>query len=215
MYNSEHGQDRYLNEKIFKNMRDGVFVEFGAIDGLITSNSLFFERELGWTGLCIEPIPEMYEKLKQNRKCICEQYAIAEAEGKEEFMENKDCVGWSGLHRTIENEHWERISKQAPTVDIITVPTTTIGTLLEKHKLYKIDYMTIDTEGNEFEIIKGFNFSQFEVAVFDIENNFGNNRVKRIMSRAGYRLQTVLGPNEIYVKRNWPFGKSIKTVDTL
>ena len=49
-YHSEHGQDKWLNENIFKNKKYGIFVEVGAIDGLITSNSLFFERDLGWTG---------------------------------------------------------------------------------------------------------------------------------------------------------------------
>jgi hypothetical protein len=57
LYHSEHGQDRWLNENIFKGRRNGVFVEFGALDGIYTSNSLFFERELGWTGVLIEADP--------------------------------------------------------------------------------------------------------------------------------------------------------------
>ena len=53
-YHSQLSQDRWVNT-ILGGKRDGFFVELGASDGVFMSNSLFFERELGWKGICIEP----------------------------------------------------------------------------------------------------------------------------------------------------------------
>src|SRR5579872_7214202 len=72
---SRAGQDQFLFDHFFRGRRDGVFVDVGASDGEKFSNSLFFERFLGWSGLCIEPTPAVYAKLAAQRKCRCEQLA--------------------------------------------------------------------------------------------------------------------------------------------
>lgn len=71
MYHNQVEQDKILNKMFFKNKKYGMFLDIGAHDGLTGSNSCFFERELQWTGICIEPIPEIYEQLCKNRKCKC------------------------------------------------------------------------------------------------------------------------------------------------
>ena len=57
---SQLGQDRYLLENFFRGKRGGVFVDIGAYDGQTFSNTLFFERSMAWTGLCIEPLPSAF-----------------------------------------------------------------------------------------------------------------------------------------------------------
>ncbi len=52
---SQAGQDQFLFEHFFRGKRNGVFVEVGAFDGEQFSNTLFFERVMGWKGLCVEP----------------------------------------------------------------------------------------------------------------------------------------------------------------
>ena len=54
---SQTGQDRLLFEHFFRGKRNGVFVDVGAYDGTTFSNTLFFERSMGWSGLCVEPLP--------------------------------------------------------------------------------------------------------------------------------------------------------------
>ena len=68
--------DQFLFENFFRGQRDGVFVDVGARDGRQQSNSLFFERFLGWQGLCIEPRPENFAQLVAQRRCICEQVRV-------------------------------------------------------------------------------------------------------------------------------------------
>src|SRR5260221_7249446 len=83
-YYSQCGQDQFLYENFFRTKREGVFVDIGAHDGIFYSNTKFFE-ELGWQGLCIEPIPEVFEQLKKNRKAICIQGCISDQVGKSSF----------------------------------------------------------------------------------------------------------------------------------
>ena len=62
-YHSQVGQDKFINEKVFRGLRNGYFVEIGAFDGVTFSNSYFFEKELGWKGICIEPMKKYYENI--------------------------------------------------------------------------------------------------------------------------------------------------------
>ncbi|HEX4024346.1 MAG TPA: hypothetical protein VHX52_06525 [Steroidobacteraceae bacterium] len=68
--------DQFLFENFFRGRRDGVFVDVGARDGRRLSNSLFFERSLGWRGLCVEPRPDDFSQLVAQRRCICEQARV-------------------------------------------------------------------------------------------------------------------------------------------
>jgi FkbM family methyltransferase len=200
MFHSEHKQDSWLYENVFKDKRNGVFVEFGAIDGIITSNSLFFEQEMGWTGLCIEAIPEMYEKLKQNRKCICENYAISDNDGIVKFMVYPEVIGWSGIKDTIEPQHQERINNRGGEVYYLDIKTCRLNYLLDKHNLTNIDYMSIDVEGNEEKIVKSIDFSKFYIHVLDIENNFNNYDVRFYLKGLGYDYLQRLGVNDIFIR---------------
>jgi hypothetical protein len=78
---SQVGQDRFLFENFFYGHRGGTFVDVGAYDGEKFSNTLFFERHLGWARLCIEPLPSAFAKLTEKRKVICKQVCVSDFEG--------------------------------------------------------------------------------------------------------------------------------------
>ena len=64
--NGQANQPILIDEKIFKNrIRNGFFIEAGAYDGEMLSNTLFFELKQSWTGLLIEPNPDAFELLKE------------------------------------------------------------------------------------------------------------------------------------------------------
>ena len=67
MYYSQVQEDIFLNENIFKNKKNGVYIELGALDGVLYSNTKFFEDSLNWKGILIEPHPEKFKLLQQNR----------------------------------------------------------------------------------------------------------------------------------------------------
>jgi hypothetical protein len=83
---SQCAQDSFLFERFFYGKRGGVFVDIGAYDGQKFSNTLFFERYLGWSGLCVEPQAAAFRKLSSRRACRCEQVCVGDFEGEDEFL---------------------------------------------------------------------------------------------------------------------------------
>jgi len=203
MYHSEHGQDQWLNENIFKGKRDGLFVEFGAIDGIITSNTLFFERELGWKGLLIEANPSEFEKLVVNRGgSVCLNAAIYDKPGVADFTVCGNVTGLSGLSETLGDKNLERIrARHAPEqLRTIRVPCITLNSALDaaKFHLRPIDYMSVDVEGAELPALRSLDFAKYPVDIFDIENNYNTPEVEEFMKSKGYEKIIRLQINDIY-----------------
>lgn len=200
-YFSEYNEDKWLHENIFSNKFDGVFFECGAIDGINGSNTLFFERAMGWTGLCVEANPIHYERLKQNRTCKTDNIAIYDRSGDVEFLAiDGPLTGWGGISDAIESQHYERISKRIPKTNKqkIVVSCITLEDVLNKHDINKIDILSLDIEGAELNVLNVFPFSKFDIDVFVLENNFHNKDLDKIMVNNGYKKLVRLGVTDIW-----------------
>ena len=186
---SQVGQDRFLFESFFRGKRDGVFVEVGAYDGETFSNTLFFEQTMGWTGLLIEPIPSVFERLTARRNAICENTCVSDFEGEAEFVDSDAGIDekmLSGLAQTFDPRHVARVKHVASGVVMRKLPVTRLSKLLEKHQLFHVDYMSIDTEGAELSILKELDFDRFHISVLTIENNYDDPRIAELMISKGY-----------------------------
>ena len=200
---SQLGQEKYLNENFFKNKTNGVFVDIGAHDGITLSNTKFFE-ELGWQGICVEPIPEIFEKLKINRKCICEQYAVTDEDGIGEFLVLK---GWTEMLSGLANEYVQshvnrinaEISERGGSKEIIPINTIKLQTLLDRHNITYIDYLSVDTEGNELKILKSIDFNKTKVFSITVENNYNISDFKDYLIPLGFRYETNLTQDEVFI----------------
>src|SRR5262249_42686029 len=71
------GLDEFLLQAFFSGRRERVFVDIGARDGETHNNTAFFERSMGWRGLCLEPAPDLAAKLKSARRVFCVQADFA------------------------------------------------------------------------------------------------------------------------------------------
>jgi FkbM family methyltransferase len=204
VFNSEHKQDEWLENNYFKGRKDGVFVEFGALDGKLHSNSLFFEQYHNWSGLLIEANPDAFEECRKNRpNAICENLAVGDEYKLVNFEKIEGGLfGWSGVTDYIETQHKDRIKQHIPDKykQTIKVMMSPLNDILEKHGLFKVDYMTMDVEGAEYFILKKFDFDRFNVDVFDIENNFDNYPIEKLMNKNGYKKLTRIDINDIYVR---------------
>ena len=105
-----------MKNQFFPEEKNGVFVEIGAHNGITFSNTYFFEKELGWTGICVEPIPEVFAQLKQNRTCKCIQGCIANsAKDALLFRAASNAIPTemlSGLVRTYEPTQFQTLTAQ-------------------------------------------------------------------------------------------------------
>jgi FkbM family methyltransferase len=197
-FHSQQAQDEFVFSVFFPKTRDGFFVDIGAHDGVSYSNSLFFERELGWRGVCVEPIPEVFEKLKNNRRCACVQACVDEKPGRVRFTK---ITGYgemlSGISEKYDPRHLERIGqtvqREGGRIEEIEVESISPGVLLDAHAIHRIDVLNIDTEGNEWTILKCWPFTRIKPRVILVENNYGDFRNREFLASHGYRLVKTLG----------------------
>ena len=202
---SQVGQDRFLLENFFLGKRGGVFVDVGAYDGEQYSNTLFYERTMGWTGLCVEPLPSAFAKLKATRSAICENVCVADVEGEAEFLEADDMGPlekmFSGLSAHFDPRHLKRLQYTKDRV-VRRVPVTKLATLLDKHSLYRIDYCSIDTEGSEFAILSALDFDRFHISLLTVEDNWGDDRIPKLLTAKGYDVIARIEQDLVFKRRD-------------
>ena len=205
-YTSQCGQDKYVNEHFFKNKKNGFFVDIGAHDGVSLSNTYFFEKELGWSGICVEPHPQRFKELALNRakKTICLPVAVANNTGVMKFLQVDGYPEMlSGLFDFYDPRHIDRVDKEIASrggsSNLIDIPTLPLSSILDKYHVSHIDFMSVDTEGSELEVLKSIDFNVVTIDVIAIENNYGESKVHDYLKIKGYRLAHRAGGDEIYV----------------
>jgi FkbM family methyltransferase len=184
---SQHFQDLFvLLQTNFK--KKGFYVDFGATNGLEKSNTHILEKKYKWTGILVEPAKLWHQELYKNRKTIIDTRCVWK---KSNIFINFNEVNISPELSTIDScgslDGYNKIRrnfKQYP------VKTVSLVDLLHEYKAPKIiDYLSIDTEGSEYEILKSFDFSKFEFRVITCEHNFTKNtkKLRKLLENNGYR----------------------------
>ena len=168
---------------IVGNKFDKTFFEFGATDGIDLSNSYTLERYLNWKGVLSEPSPQWHNKLKENRPNanIISECIWSESNKELNFFESE-----VGVLSSLENfKESDKISMPGNTQarlkngKNIIVKTISLNDAIEKQFNSKSpSYISIDTEGSEYEILKNFNFKKYRPLVFTIEHNFTELQLK-------------------------------------
>lgn len=178
MYKSQFNQDAILNEKFFLNKRNGRYLDVGAHDGVKGSNTYFFEKELGWTGICFEPIKECYETLVAERpNSICINKCAYSSNGKVQFNRVEGYAETlSGIVQNYDERHKTRIDSEINSMGgvqtVIECDAVTITSVCDEYDLHHFDFMSLDVEGGEYDVLKGIDFSKINIDVIVIENNY-------------------------------------------
>lgn len=178
MYNSQDNQDKYLEENIFKGYKNGIFVDVGAHDGISLNNTLYFEKYNNWSGINIEPINQVYNKLVINRpSSININCAVCNNDGDTDFYYNTGYTEMiSGIKDTFDKRHFQRLEREnkqmGSITKIIKVNTKKLETILDENNIKHINYLSIDVEGAEFEVIKSINFNKVYIDIIGFENNY-------------------------------------------
>jgi FkbM family methyltransferase len=201
---SQFQQDRFAYENYLKDKNKGYFVDIGAFDGEIDSNSLFFEN-LGWEGICLEPNPEAFKKLQKIRKCKCLPYAISNKNETTQFFQIKEGgpAVLSGLVNEFSQQAIARINENLDETtqefDYIDVECKTFDSIVD---VYNIDFLSLDTEGNELKILQSIDFSKYNIDVITVENNDYDDKFINFLTNKNYNFVTRLGCDEFYKKNN-------------
>lgn len=203
------------------NKRNGFFIEAGAFDGEIKSNTLYFEIRYNWTGLLVEPNPILASMLvKKQRNAWILPYCLSvieapvvvefdaagnlggiinvEKNGKRKFPGNMAKPGWLG-------PIWRK------TIQVQCFPLYSVLAALD---FPKIDYFSLDIEGAEFQVLKTipFHLQELKIMLMGIETvhagkifNGTEEDIKGLMTSNNYKFiaQTRLDTFYLKQKRNW------------
>ena len=181
---------------------DYYFVEVGAFHSRELSQTWMLEK-LGWSGLLIEPIPENAEELRRNRpRSVIHQVALTAPEkaGTVKLHIAGAAGSQSGL---IRNQQDAVRTYQGE----ITVRATTFSSILEADPPARLDFVSIDTEGNELDVLRGFDFSRYRPRLILIEYVILDLQLHRFLLSKGYRLFRRTQWNNWYVPHDcsrWP-----------
>lgn len=169
--------------------RNGFFVEFGVCDGLYLSNTVLLEKQYDWQGIIAEPNKSHHESLIKNRSCNIDFKAVFGVSHQYvEFREIENHKDLSGIVETFVNDnHVKTREKEHKTYNVETISLTDL--LRTYNAPTHIDFISIDTEGSEFDILSNFEFKDYDVDIFTVEHNFierNRTRIKTLFDNNNY-----------------------------
>jgi FkbM family methyltransferase len=204
---SQLRQDLFvLSELSFK--QNGFFVEFGATNGVELSNTHLMETKFNWNGILAEPAKIWHSSLKSNRSAAIETDCVWRATGETLLFNEVNDGNYKGELSTIDsfsNTDNFRAARELES-NKYEVNTISLEDMLKKHNAPKqIDYLSIDTEGSEFEILNSFDFNKYDIKVITCEHNYTvmRGKIYALLSKNGYerKLSEYSQFDDWYVKR--------------
>ena len=147
---------------------------------MIFSNTHLLEKQFGWTGILIDPIPSHYESMKQNRNCKLIHGAITAKHQESVLIEELPA---SDLSRFVNKR---KIFKKVHEVKALTLQEVIDNNLTSN----EIDFLSIDIEGEDIEILKSLDLSRYKIKAICVEHNFreGSDEIIDFMHKNGYDL---------------------------
>ena len=170
--------DRKLEE--YLTHRNGFFIEVGANNGFSQSNTYYFERFRGWTGILIEGIPELYHQCVLERpKSRVFNCALVSDDFPEPYVTMKYANLMSIVKGALKSEDADEnhvrkgseIQKNVVPYEV-EVPARTLTSILDECKVKEIDFLSLDVEGFELNVLQGLDFNKYKPKYMLIEARF-------------------------------------------
>lgn len=198
---SQFWQDLFVLAQLDRK-RNGYFVDFGATDGVHLSNTYLLEREYGWTGIVAEPARCWHGPLQANRTCHVETDCVWKQSGQSLAFNETSAAVFSTLSDFSATDLHAARRKNGTVYDVKTI---SLLDLLQKYNAPRMmDYLSIDTEGSEYEILSHFDFDRYSFRVITCEHNYTSMREKlsELLSSKGYerKFEQFSACDDWYVK---------------
>jgi len=183
-------------------IRNGFFVEFGATDGVKLSNTYLLEKKFGWNGILAEPATYWHNDLINNRTSNIETKCVWIDSNSRLTFKQSNIPELSSIDTFSSKDQHSKARKNGISYEVETI---SLYDLLKKYNAPAcIDYLSIDTEGSEYDILAGFNFNEYEFKVITCEHNFTSMRedIHKLLSSKGYtrKFENLSKFDDWYVK---------------
>jgi len=190
--------DNKLDLKMLKyiNYENGFFIECGANDGINQSNTWYYEKKLNWRGVLIEPIPEVFDQLKKNRKSenLFFNNVLKSFKDKRKYIrliyDKKDSLITKIESKKIKNTYSFR-SRAKTLNEILTISKAP----------KKIDFFSLDVEGDEINVLNGVDLKKYYFKYILIET-INLKKVINKLKRFDYKLKKKLSNIDYLFKKN-------------
>jgi FkbM family methyltransferase len=203
-YFSQFGEDRILAD-IFQGRRSGTCVEVGANDGVQGSTTLFFEK-LGWKCILVEPNPDLCAEIKSKRSAVVIECAASNTRGTVALHVAEGAWRADAMSTvSTREEDQQRIRQQGFTTRSMNVATATLDELLTAAGVESgIDFVSIDVEGHETQVIEGFSLGQWRPRIVIVEDNSNaaSNVTNEQLAKDSYIRFMRTGVNDWYAHRS-------------
>ena len=199
-----------LDEKLGKylNFRDGFFIEAGANDGFSQSNTYYLEKFLGWRGIMVEGIPQLYAKAKKRRphsqvfNCALVPFGHENTEIEMVYGNLMSVVTGAQKSAAEEAEHIESAKQFDPAAGSfkVKVPGRTLSSILDECGVAKIDFLSLDVEGFEAPVLSGIDFERYRPTYLCIEARYRED-IEKVIAPYYDAVEELTGMDVLYKSR--------------
>jgi FkbM family methyltransferase len=195
-------QDIIIYNSFFKEKKDGFYVDIGAHDGITGSNTYLYDQ-LGWSGICVEPNKNRYDDLEKNR--TSKNYNCVVSNIDKEYVDFCLMDGYaemlSGIVEKYTENHKKRILRDCEEHkckrEKVSIRNYKFNDLIENKN---IDFLSVDTEGGELDILESIDHDQYNINIICFENNNQFDISKSILSK-WYELVAYIQNLDVIIKR--------------
>lgn len=190
-FTSKYNKNKILDQ-LFERQHKGIFIEVGGWDGYELSNTYFMEKMRDWTGILVEPIIVRAEEANKNRWCKVVNACVGKETKQVDFCHIQ---GYSEMlsaikdsyHPTYNNRVLSEIQQHGQHISVYPLDCYTINDLMDKNTMKSADYLSLDTQSSELEVLQVYNVEKNPIKVIGLDTNSVNeNEIKTWFAENGY-----------------------------
>ncbi len=199
-YDVSYAQNRedVIIQAFFADIKNGFYVDVGANDPVDDSVTMKF-YEKGWHGINIEPNQYLHARLQMLRKRdINLRIGIADKPGKLMLRQYTN-HGLSTFSKEQQKEYVGKVSDKTNAYDDVEVPVSTLNHVFQENNVSKVDFLKVDVEGFEYEVLKGLDWGRYHPTLVCVESNHIKQDWRELLKKNGYLLVFFDGLNDYYL----------------
>lgn len=217
---SSSQQDYYLYTRHFKYLsRPGIYLDIAANHAVAVSNTFFFDRCLDWKGVCVEANEIYFESLYTERSCILVPTCISKTDGQVlEFRPFGQRGGVIG-----KDYKFSKDMEKGKAIITKSMRCTNVSSVSNRFGVRKIDYMSLDVEGHEMDVLLGIDWERTVIGIITVERGPLFTNISSLLENKGYTIHNIndidqelaaypkftLKLDDIFIHSSVSFGKPI------